>query len=71
MSKTKYTEIPVPVHATEKSLPRSFVRYQLRSGKVIELRNVPLQGPKTLRNILDTLQIWQRAEEEPAPEYQI
>ena len=71
MSKTRYVDIPVPVHAAEKKLPRSMVQYQLLSGEIVTISNVPLQGPKTLQNILDTLHIWQRAEEEPAPEYQI
>jgi hypothetical protein len=69
--KCRMQTIPVPVPATEKDLPRSDLRYRLRSGQVVELLNFPMQGAGTLRNVLDTLQIWQRAAEEPEPEYQI
>ena len=48
--------IPIPVHPDERHLPVSCVRLLLGSG-IVEL-NVPVQGPKTLQNVIDTLVIW-------------
>ncbi len=63
-------QIPVPVHSTEKHLPRSDLRLLL-GGQVVEIMNVPLQGPKTLESLLDTLKIWKPNITVPALDYQI
>ncbi len=61
-------QIPCPVHPTEVNLPRSTLRLQLE-GQVAELHNVPLQGHKTIENILAVLEIWKPTiiKDEPQP----
>ncbi len=51
-------EIPIPVDPSEQDLPRSFIQIKLRSG-VFSMSGIPLQGRKTIQNILDTLEIWE------------
>ena len=63
--------IQVPVHPTEKHLPRSDLRYKLLDGGVVELLNMPVQGPKTLESLLAILEIWKPTIVTPDLEYQI
>lgn len=63
--------IRVPVDPHEKHLPRSDVRYETLCGQMISILNVPIQGPQTLQNLLDTLRLWKPNLVQPEPEYHI
>jgi hypothetical protein len=53
-----HISIPVPIHPSEMTLPRSIINYQLPSGRVVAFGGLPLQGPKTIQAVIDTLEIW-------------
>ena len=63
--------VPSPVYPTEKDLPRSDLRLRLCGGEIVEVLNVPLQGPKTLAALLKTLELWKPVIVGPEPEYHI
>lgn len=50
-------EIPFPIDPSERNLPRITVQFQLSSG-VFSIIGFPIQGRKSIQNILDTLEIW-------------
>jgi hypothetical protein len=69
MTTATHISIPVPIHPSEMDLPRSIINYQLPSGRVVAFGGLPLQGPKTLQAVIDTLEIWKPnlCGEEPPP----
>jgi len=77
MTKIEQThiEIPIPIHPSERDMPRSLINYQLPSGKVVTLNGLPMQGPKTIQAIKDTLEIWKPSivcdDPPPGSEYEI
>ena len=50
--------IPCPIHPDDARLPRSNIRLRLCGGEMVEILGVPIQGVKTLENILATLELW-------------
>lgn len=63
-------EIPIPVHPDDADLPTSIVQLKLPSGGVVAIQ-FPMQGRKTIQNIIDTLEIWKPTICQPAPSYEI
>jgi hypothetical protein len=60
-------EFTIPVHPDEKHLPRSYIQFQTSEGEVIVLAGVPMNGPKTLKMISKTLDVWKPALVRPEP----
>lgn len=69
MSTTREIVIPIPVHPDDKDLPLSVV--QLKLSKGVFVLTFPMQGRKTIQNIIDTLEIWKPTIVTPDPFYEI
>lgn len=50
-------EIPIPIDPSEQDQPRSWIQIPLSNG-VFQINGIPLFGPKTIQNFIDTLEIW-------------